>query len=140
MTGDRPTTVLILGASGDLTRRKLLPALFNLALKGRLPEGLRIVGFSRSLYSDEAYRELAWESAREFGDLAARRAEWETFTRRLFYVNGDLNSSEDFARVRSRLEELEGRDRSANRLFYLSVAPQFYEASIKTLGASGLVA
>ena len=51
MTGERPTTVLILGASGDLTRRKLLPALFNLALKGRLPEGLRIVGFSRSLYS-----------------------------------------------------------------------------------------
>ena len=140
MTGERPTTVLILGASGDLTRRKLLPALFNLACKGRLPEGLRIVGFSRSLYSDEEYRELAWKSAQEFGDLAARRADWETFTRRLFYVNGDLNSSEDFARVRSRLEELEGRDSSANRLFYLSIAPQFYEAAIKSLGASGLVA
>ena len=140
MTGDRPTTVLILGASGDLTRRKLLPALFNLACKGRLPEGLRIMGFSRSLYSDEEYRELAWKSAQEFGDLAGRRADWETFARRLFYVNGDLNSSEDFARVRSRLEELEGPDRSANRLFYLSVAPQFYEPAIKSLGASGLVA
>ena len=87
MTGDGPTSVLILGASGDLTRRKLLPALFNLACKGRLPEDLRIVGFSRSLYSDEEYRELAWKSAQEFGDLATRRAEWETFARRLFYVN-----------------------------------------------------
>ena len=55
-------------------------------------------------------------------------------------MNGDLNSSEDFVRVRDRLEELEGRDSSVNRLFYLSVAPQFYEGAIKSLGASGLAA
>ena len=132
------TTVVIIGASGDLTRRKLLPTLFNLACKGRLPQGLRIVGVSRSLYSDEEFRALIWKGAQEFGDLAARPGEWETFAQSLFYVNGDLSNSEDFSRVRHRLEELEGHDWSANRLFYLSIAPQFYEAAIENLGASRL--
>ncbi len=64
------STIVIMGASGDLTRRKLLPALFQLACKHRLPENLRIVGFSRSEYSDDAFRELMWNGVRELGELA----------------------------------------------------------------------
>jgi len=73
VNSDSPTTVLIVGASGDLARRKLLPALFSLACKGRLPDGLRIVGFSRSQYSDDHYRDLTWKGIQEFSDLTARR-------------------------------------------------------------------
>ena len=137
MSGET-TTVFILGASGDLTRRKLIPALFNLACKRRLPEGLRIVGMARSPYSDDQFREITWQGAREFGDFAVRRDDWESFARDLFYIDGDLNNSEDFTRVRRRLEQLEGDGRPANRLFYLSIAPQFYQTAIEHLGASGL--
>ena len=140
MNSDSPTTVLIVGASGDLARRKLLPALFSLACKGRLPDGLRIVGFSRSQYSDDHYRDLTWKGVQEFSDLATRRRDWEEFAQRLFYVEGDLNSAEDFDRAKSRLVGLEGDDRPANRLFFLSTAPQYYEAAIENLRSSGLSA
>ena len=96
------------------------------------------MGFPGPRYSDEEYRQHTWESIQEFGDLALRRDDWEMFARRLFYVHGNLNSTEDFARVKARLEELEGDNRPVNRLFYLSVAPQFYEPAIESLGASGL--
>jgi glucose-6-phosphate 1-dehydrogenase len=140
VNADGPTTVLIVGASGDLARRKLLPALFSLACKGRLPDGLRIVGFARSQYSDDQYRDLTWKGAQEFSDLAVRRHDWETFARSLFYMAGDLSNPEDFTRVKRRLEELEGDDRPANHLFFLSIAPQYYEAAIENLQASGLAA
>ena len=134
------TTLVILGASGDLARRKLVPALFNLACKDRLPDGLRIVGVSRSDYSDEAYRELTWKGAVEFGGLAERREEWGTFARNLFYVRGDLNQAEDFLRLKRWLEEQETGNGPVNRLFFLSIAPQFYEPAVRNLGASGLAA
>ena len=64
--------VIIFGATGDLTRRKLLPALFQLWCKGRLPRSFRIVGFARREYSNDKFRELMEEGVREFGDLAVR--------------------------------------------------------------------
>jgi glucose-6-phosphate 1-dehydrogenase len=132
------TTIVILGATGVLALRKLLPALFQLDCKGRLPQSLRIVGFARRACSEERFRELTWEGAREFGDLAVRQAEWDHFARRLHYLDGDLNSPEDFASLRRRLEELEGSNGAANRLFYLAIAPGFFETAIKNLGVSGL--
>ena len=115
-----------------------MPALFNLRCKGRLPEGLRIVGLSRTEYTDEQYRELVWKGAQEIGELAVRRDEWEIFARNVFYVCGDLGDPEDQRHLLQRLEELEGEDQRANRLFYLSIAPQLYEPAIQGLGAAGL--
>ena len=132
------TTIVVMGASGDLAQRKLVPALFNLRCKGRLPDGVRIVGFSRSPYSDDQFRELTWKSIREFGELAVRREEWEVFARSLFYVPGDLGKSEDLGHLKERLKELGDGRRSANCLFYLSIAPHLYESALKTLEASGL--
>ena len=137
MNGEN-ATIVIFGATGDLTRRKLIPALFELGCKGRLPDGLRVVGFARSPYSDDQFREWMWQGTRELGELAARKDEWETFARSISYLRGDLNVPEDFARLKKRLEEMEGDLRPANRLFYLSIAPQLYEATIEQLGASGL--
>ena len=132
------TTIIIMGASGDLTRRKLVPALFNLHCKGRLPEGLRIVGFARSAYSEDQFRELMWEGARELAGLAANRDDWESFATNLFYCAGDLSSPDHMARLEQRLEEMEGGRRPANRLFYLSIAPHLYGPAIQNLGAAGL--
>ena len=103
------STIVIFGATGDLARRKLVPALFQLCCKGRLPEGLRIVGFSRSNYSDDQFRDLMWKGAREFGELAVRQDEWEMFARDLYYVSGDLRQADDIARLEQRLDALERR-------------------------------
>ena len=135
---EESTSIVILGATGDLARRKLLPALFQLACKERLPRGLRIVGFSRPEYTDEAYRELMWEGMQEFTDLAVRKDRWAKFSRGLSYLGGDFGAPKDFTRLRQRLEQMEGTGGKANRLFYLSIAPQFFGPAVKNMGVSGL--
>lgn len=138
MMEEETTTIVIVGATGDLTRRKLLPALFNLACKGRLPSNLRVLGFARSKYSDDQFRDYMWRGVQEFGELAVRRDEWEMFARRLFYISGDLTHQEGFTELSERLERLEEGQRPANRLYYLSIAPSLYEASVGNLGVAGL--
>lgn len=133
------TTIIIMGATGDLTRRKLIPALFNLHCKGRLPDRLNIVGFARSQYSDDQFRELVWEGTQKFGEHAARHEDWMKFAASIFYVTGDVGSPEQLAGLEKRLEELEKENVPANRLFYLSIAPSLYEPAIDNLGASDLV-
>ena len=135
---EETTTIIIAGATGDLTRRKLVPALFNLRCKRRLPERLNIVGFARSEYSDDQFRERMWEGVQEFGEVSVQRDEWDMFARDIFYVRGDIGSLEHLAGLEQRLEELEGGRRPANRLFYLSIAPTLYEAAIENVEASGL--
>ena len=132
------TSVVIFGATGDLTQRKLLPALFNLYCKKRLPEGLRVVAFARSEYSDDRYRDFVWGRMQEFGELAEQGREWEVFAQSIFYVRGDLGEHDDQARLKGRLEQLEEERRPANRLFYLSIAPHLYETAIWNLGDAGL--
>lgn len=136
MAGE-PTTIIIFGATGDLTRRKLLPALFQLACKGRLPDPLRIVGFGRQEYSDDRFRDYMGEGVREFGELASRTGEWDMFARNISYVRGDLETPEDYVRLKQWLDHSEG-SAGGNRLFYLSVAPRFFGIAIANLGSSGL--
>ena len=133
-------SLVILGATGDLARRKLLPALFQLECKGRLPGNLRIIGLARAGHSEEQYRELMWGAVQEFSSLAERKDEWTAFAKKLFYLSGDLGAPENFARLSQRLTEWEGDSGAANRLFYLSVAPRLFGAAVENLGNSGLVA
>ena len=135
MAGD-PTTIVIFGATGDLTRRKLIPALFQLACKGRLLDQLRIVGFARQEYSDDGFREFMGESVKEFGGLALRTGEWDMFAENISYVRGDLETPEDYVRLKQWLDHSEGG--GGNRLFYLSVAHRFFGSAIANLGSSGL--
>ena len=132
------TTVVIAGATGDLIRRKLVPALFSLYCKGRLPERMRIVGLSRSEHTDDAFRDLLWKGAAELAELGARRAEWAEFATLIHYSAASADSSNDLARPGCRLVEMEGDATPANRLFYLSVAPGLYDAAIEALGTSDL--
>ena len=132
------TSLVIFGATGDLSKRKLIPALFNLWCKGRLPQEISIVGFARSDLTDQTFRDLMWSGAVEFGQLAAQRREWERFASRVSYFRGDVARREDVRGLRERLERLEGNGGSADRLFYLSIAPSLYEPAVVNLGAEGL--
>ncbi len=132
------TTIVIMGATGNLSQRKLVPALFNLACKGRLPKRMRILGFAQTEYSDDQFRDFMWRGVQEYGDLTVRRSEWDVFAKDLFYNNGDIRSPQGFELVKRRLEKFEDSFEGSNRLFYLSIAPRFFEDTINNLAASGL--
>lgn len=129
-------TIVIFGASGDLTSRKLIPALFELHRKGRLPGETRIVGVSRTPFEHDAFREHLGKVCGEFAeDFTA--AAWDPFAATIFYHAGDLASDADMAGLAKFLGELE-HGGPADRLYYLSTAPQYYETAIEKLGAHGM--
>jgi glucose-6-phosphate 1-dehydrogenase len=130
--------MVILGASGDLARGKLVPSLFNLFCKGRLPEGVKIVGMARTPYSDDAYRDLSWADVKRFEGLSAHRADWRRFAADLHYVAGDIGG-DGLSALGTRLSQLERDAASANRLFYLAVAPQLYGPAVEAIDATALL-
>ncbi len=128
--------LVIFGASGDLVRRKLVPALFRLFLKGRLPEGLRVLGVSRTPFTDSQWTAHLREHLPE-SLSPEQEADWNRFARRLHYQAGDLTRPEDFQALARRLEELES-EQPALRVFYLATAPHYFQQAIQGLIAAGL--
>jgi glucose-6-phosphate 1-dehydrogenase len=130
-------TFVIFGASGDLTQRKLVPALYQLFRKGRLPNGTRIVGFSRTSFSHDSWREHLTESTAKYlaGDF--NKGLWDQFSTSIFYQPGDVGQAADFTSLLKLLREIERVER-CTRVYYLATAPQFYEPIIEHLGQSGL--
>jgi glucose-6-phosphate 1-dehydrogenase len=135
-----PCIVTIFGASGDLTKRKLVPALYSLMQQRLLPAEFAILGFSRPEMSDEEFRSRIREAFEEFGDKDSfDESVWESFANGLFYTSGDFADAEAFNRLRSRLDEIDkGRGTSGNRIFYLSTAPSFFGLISEQLGKAGL--
>jgi glucose-6-phosphate 1-dehydrogenase len=137
MTDMRPaTSIVIFGATGDLTRRKLIPALYNNFKKGRLAECATILGFARRPLTDESFRARLREGAAQFSGETFEPAVWEDFARQIHYFQGDLGEAEDFPRLEAFLNKLEGGP--ANRLFYLATAPEYYAPVVGGLGANGM--
>jgi glucose-6-phosphate 1-dehydrogenase len=134
---DAPLTLVIFGASGDLTARKLVPALYGLAGKNRLPAGLRLVGVARSPYTDEAYRQHLAGSVREHAGKTWDESVWKTFAERIFYVSGDAVKPGGLDALQKWLHGVEGEG-GGRRLYYLAVAPQLYEGIVEQLGAAGM--
>jgi glucose-6-phosphate 1-dehydrogenase len=132
---DQPTTLVIFGASGDLTRRKLVPALYSLHVKGRLPEDFRLLGVARSPGNDEAFRQSMRQAT--LGEAAPSNPTWEAFAARLAYTQADPTDREAVAGLRRRLESL-NESRLGHLLFYLAVPPQAYADLVATLAAVGL--
>ena len=130
-------TIVIFGASGDLTSRKLVPALYRLYLKGRLPDQTRIVGVSRSPYEHEEWRTLLRETTDRFTGSAFDGSAWESFSKQIYYQPGDIKDTESFLALKASLESIE-ENQPAGRVYYLSTMPQLYESAIKQLGAAGL--
>jgi glucose-6-phosphate 1-dehydrogenase len=130
-------TLVIFGASGDLTSRKLVPALFQLFRKGRLPDDTRIVGFSRTKHSDDEWRASLAESTAKFNGERFDQEAWDRFAKKIFYQPGDIGSADDFSALHARLNALEGAD-GVTRVYYLATAPRFYEPIVERFGGCGL--
>ena len=134
-----PLTVVIFGASGDLTARKLVPALFNLAQKKRLPEEARILGVARSELTDDAFRQQMRKKVEEALTGASEHfdpAKWAAFAQRLHYVATDATKPDGTAALAKWFAANEGSD-GGDRLYYLSVAPELYPELGTTLGEAG---
>jgi len=140
MSVDEPFTLVIFGASGDLTRRKLLPAIFALYATRMLPEPFAVLGVARTEMGDDEFRRRMREAVAEFGRVApASETVWERFARALYYLQGDPTDPA-FAEVLARRVTALERERPgpANRLFYCATPPSLYEAIVDCLGAAGL--
>jgi glucose-6-phosphate 1-dehydrogenase len=131
-----PQTVIIFGASGDLTARKLIPSLYNLCVKKRLPDELQILGVSRRAMSDDKFREHLLPWVKEFVKGQFRDDSWDTFAQRLHYVAADAGTAEGMAKVEEYLKKREGGPGA--RLYYLSVTPDLYAPIAKALAANGM--
>ncbi len=135
MNNELPTSIIIFGASGDLTQRKLMPSLLNLSRKGRLPKSFSIVGFGGTAYTDEQFRTHLLKGAKEFAGFKFTDEEWEIFSQHLYYQQGRYDQSGDFLILAKRLTELEKSP--SNRLYYMAIPPTLFPNIIEQLGATG---
>jgi glucose-6-phosphate 1-dehydrogenase len=134
-----PTTLVIFGATGDLARRKLLPAVYNLAHEGALPERFQLVGASRGDQTDEEYRQTAVESIRRFSRRPPDDDVLDRLVAGIRYVQAPFDDPAGYERLGAALRELdEAAGLRLNRCFYLSTAPSFFPVIVEHLGAQGL--
>jgi glucose-6-phosphate 1-dehydrogenase len=134
-----PTTLVIFGGTGDLAKRKLLPAIYNLAHEGSLPERFNLIGSSRSDMSDEQYRELARESIREFSRRQPSEEVLGKLLERVRYVPGSFDDDSVYERLSEYAKEWDDEAGIPfNRVYYLSTAPAFFPVIVGKLGQHGL--
>ena len=134
-----PVTVVIFGASGDLSKRKLIPALYHLQEEGYMPDRYAVIGFSRTEMSDTAFREKMLEELKSQFSADGIRAESPLF-KSLYYQPGNNTDVESFHKLKQRLEELDAAlNLPGNRIFYLSVGSEFFTQIIENLHAVGLI-
>lgn len=135
-----PCAVVLFGASGDLAKRKVIPALYDLAAHNALGPRYALVGFARTAMTDDAFRAMTGEAAKSISEVGPiDPAKWQEFSRNLFYNTGDYGDHEAYAQLAKRLAELESeRNLGGNRLFYLSTPPEVYPDIVEQLGRAGL--
>ena len=131
-----PVTLVIFGATGDLTWRKLIPALFSNYMKGRLPECALVVGFARRPWTDGEFRNRLRAGAEEVLAGSFDPAVWDSFAERLRFFQGHMDAPDDFRRLEVFLREQEREP--ANRLYYLASAPDFFPSVAEFLGKAGM--
>jgi glucose-6-phosphate 1-dehydrogenase len=126
-----PTSIVIFGASGDLTKRKLIPSLFNLFCKGRLPKMFRIVGYGTTDFTDETFREHLKEGMKEFSDIKFSDKEWADFASQLAYLKSGY-TKEEYEKLNKFLEAWQGEE--GNRVYYMATPPDVFPKIIDLLG------
>ena len=130
-----PTTLVIFGATGDLSQRKLLPALYNLAHEGALPERFNLIGFSRREKAHSDYAALAKESIRRFSRREPKDEVLDALLEHVRYIPGNFDDDDAYVRLAAQLDEFdEQAELVFNRIFYLSTAPAFFPVIVSALG------
>ena len=135
-----PCVMVIFGASGDLTKRKLVPALYNIAISKLLPENFAVVGFAIDELDTEQFRSNLSRDIKQFGGSGVDPQVWEEkFAKRLFYVKGGFEDPQSYAKLKEQLEQVD-RDcgTQSNYLFYLATPPAFFAKIVGQLAAAGL--
>ena len=134
-----PCAVVLFGVTGDLTHRKLAPALFNLARGGNLPSEFAIVGFARRDWSDETLRAELEKSLKNPNDQDFAKL-WPEFASHIVFASGTFDDPAGYTRLKAKLDALDvSHGTHGNRLFYLAVAPEFFATIIEQLGKAGLI-
>ncbi len=137
--GAPPTVVVIFGASGDLTARKLVPAIFNLGIDNLLPSEFHLIGFGRKPIGDDEFRALMDAAIREYSRRPLNEAIWERVRQHMSYHAGGYDDAEAFATLAKKLDAIEaGLGRDVQRLFYVSTPPNVFESIIQNLGRSAM--
>jgi glucose-6-phosphate 1-dehydrogenase len=132
-----PFSIVIFGATGDLTHRKILPAFYALAQQGLLPEQFNIVGFARRDWTDETFRAEMRHSVEQFGRVPVEATAWDKFAANLHYHRSDFDQAAGYPQLSELLDRL-GSPAADNRLFYLATPPEAYPTIVQQLGAAGL--
>ena len=135
-----PLIITIFGASGDLTQRKLVPALYQLKREGRLPPEITIVGVARRDWTHEHFRAQMREGIEQFSDGIGDEETWSDFAEGLYYCSGNMDEEASYHKLKAFLEDLDGRRGTmGNRVFYLAVSPNFFPPGLKNLGAANMI-
>ena len=135
MSNDLPTSIIIFGASGDLTQRKLVPSLFNLFRKGRMPKKFRIVGYGNTAFTDDQFRAHLSSGMKQFAGFEYSEEEWNAFASGLAYQPGRYTDLADFKRMSEFISKWESG--SGNRLYYMATPPGIFPSIIDLLGLTG---
>src|SRR6185436_12365855 len=135
-----PCTIVILGANGDLAKRKLLPAIYQLAKDKLLPPNFDVLGTAREPLNDESFRAMMREALQGSDEIEFDEALWKTLAPRMHYVPGDVKNARSFDELCARLEQIESgkKEEDRNRLFYLAVPPSIFATIVTALSESGL--
>lgn len=131
--------MIIFGASGDLTKRKLIPALYNLREAELLSDDFAVIGLARAEFDDEEFRRRMRDDMREFATDKIDPEKWKWLEERLYYLPGDFNDDETYARLKTRIENIDAEHHGhGNYFFYLATAPEYFASVVQRLGSSGL--
>ena len=134
-------TIVIFGASGDLTKRKLLPALYNLKALKLLPENFAVIGVAVTDNNDDTFRSQITSDIKQFATRPVDPAEWDDFAKRSYYIPGDFNNPDTFSSLNAKIEDVRKTwNLPGNVLFYLAVSPSLFGKVVEQLGNAGLTA
>jgi glucose-6-phosphate 1-dehydrogenase len=137
--GSPPTVIVIFGASGDLTARKLIPAIYNLAFDGLLPTDFHLIGFGRKPIPNAKFRKIAEGAIEEFSRRKLNKEVWARLSARTTYMDGGYDDKKAFVELANTIKDLEKKTgQELQTLFYISTPPNVFAPIIQNLGASGL--
>ncbi|HWS50068.1 MAG TPA: glucose-6-phosphate dehydrogenase, partial [Microbacterium sp.] len=135
-----PSALVIFGVTGDLSRKKLMPAVYDLANRGLLPPGFALVGFARRDWKDQDFAQVVYEAVKQHARTPFREETWTQLLQGIRFVSGEFDNPESFRKLRETVDQLDvERGTMGNHAFYLSIPPKDFPVVAKQLKDSGLV-